>query len=416
MSGGIAVLFRHRKRNLSGGKIYTDGGGDADGRSAPHFQQIDGVPDVLLRSERKNLDAGRKPGLVDDDESVFFVVQRHGVIIKNRFLRADQRIVRLDGTDSVFHGAVIVCPALKLFLMKDQIFGKGQEDLLCRRPFLCIVNDSHIFIMSHAHDPADTFRSGVSGGVGENIPQIGSLKVFGLRQRFRHLLIIKTAEFFFKQINDLHDGAHTPAAEPCLLCRSVDGGVAVCPGKEKICDHISYVIPHWAEECELRIENKGMLLIDEYRSGVQIAVDQRLRLVHETEFEPGDGCFQGVVPVNLLLHKLSDRRENVIASVVIEHRFPEDQILGDVAELRIGKLPYERFPFLMVHDDIRGHQKSIYKKCTDLVRKLRIDLVVNESGPHHGVSHHVLHDHGAHHAVIQINLWHKPRAKRVLQF
>ena len=347
---------------------------------------------------------------------MFFIIECHCVIIKNGFLRADKWIVWLHGTDGVCHGAIILSGRLEIFLMHDQIFGEGQQNLLCCRTFIHIFNNSNIFIMRHAHDPADAFGTGVSGRIGKDFCQIRCFEVVGLGQRLCYLLVIKTKKLLSEQINDFHDGAHTPAAELRLFLWNADGGVAVCPRKKQVGYYISYVITHRAEEGKLRIKYESMLLVDKYRTSVQVAVDQRLGVIHKTEFEPCHLRFQGLVAVNFLLHKIFHRRKDVVSAVVVEDRLAKHEILRDVAQFRVGELTHQSFTFLMIHDDIGGHQKTVHKKCTDLFRKLRIHLMMNQSGAHHCMPDHILHDHGAHYPVIEVYLRNQSRAQSALEF
>ena len=141
------------------------------------------------------------------------IIQGHGIVVKDSFLRPEQRILRLYGPDSLFHGLEVISGGLKVFPVKNQIFGKRQKNLLSAGALFHIFDDGDIFIMSHAHDPADAFGSGIPCRVSENIPQVRLLKSGGFCQRFRHLFIVETHKLLFKQIHHFQNGAYAPAAE-----------------------------------------------------------------------------------------------------------------------------------------------------------------------------------------------------------
>ena len=145
-------------------------------------------------------------------------------------------------------------------------------------------------------------------------------------------------------------------------------------------------------------------------------MNQGLGVIHETKLKFSHFRLQFFVLIDLRFHKIFHRRKHVVSAVIIKDRFSEYKIFRDITELRVGKLPHQCFPFLMIHNNIGGHQKAVHKKCGDLIRKLRIKFMVNEAGTHHGVPHHVLHDHGAHDAVIEVYLRHQSRAQDSLQF
>lgn len=114
-----------------------------------------------------------------------------------------------------------------------------------------------------------------------------------------------------------------------------------------------------------------MRIVDEDGTRMQIAVDQRLRIVHEFEFQFGCLEMQGLVPIDFLLHKVGIRWEYVVALGTVVVRLCVDEVLGQVTEVWVDETLDELLLLLMVHDDIRREQQCPRHEGRDVLRKMR---------------------------------------------
>ena len=77
--------------NLPGGQIQAEARSHADRGRATHLQEIDSLPNVLLFGQVQNLHLARQLRLIDNDQRVIFLIQRHGFVAHNVLICHEKR-------------------------------------------------------------------------------------------------------------------------------------------------------------------------------------------------------------------------------------------------------------------------------------------------------------------------------------
>jgi len=223
--------------------------------------------------------------------------------------------------------------------------------------------------------------------------------------------LIQSPELRNELVQDLLDGLEHPAAESLALRCIHDRRIAIAPGEEHVGQDVADVVAHRAVKGKLRVKDKGMRIVDEDGACVQVAVNQRLRVVHEFKFQLGRLEMQGLVPIDLLLHKVGIRREYVVALGTVVVGLSVDEVLGQVTEVWVNETLDELLLLLMVHDDIRREQQCPRHERRDVLRKMRIDMMFEQPRTHHRMADHVLHRDGTHRAVVKVDMRNEPRCQ-----
>ena len=140
---------------------------------------------------------------------------------------------------------------------------------------------------------------------------------------------------------------------------------------------------------------------------MQVAVDERLRVVHKFKLDLGDGQLERLVLVELLLHEVGNGREDVVAVVAVVIRLGQHQILGDFAQLGVDKALDHGLLFLVLHGHVGGLEQGVDHVGRNILRKAREGFMAHERIAHQGVVGKIFHRAGAHHGIIAIDFGHQ---------
>ena len=140
---------------------------------------------------------------------------------------------------------------------------------------------------------------------------------------------------------------------------------------------------------------------------MQVAVDERLRVVHKLKLDLGDGQLERLVLVELLLHEVGNGREDVVAVVAVVIRLGQHQILGDFAQLGVDKALDHGLLFLVLHGHVGGLEQGVDHVGRNILRKAREGFMAHERIAHQGVVRKIFHRAGAHHGIIAIDFGHQ---------
>ena len=182
----------------------------------------------------------------------------------------------------------------------DEIDAQLDEGPLHREPLGRVGDGGDLHHLGIAHYPADDLRTGVAVGVRHHAVQIGLAEGGGAVQREGHQLVIFRRQLFRRFVAGLPDG---------LLQSSLRFGAAagiglVGPREKQVADDVADVIAHGAVEGELRVDDLDTLLIGKNRAGMEITVDQRLRVVHKAVPQGGNFGVEGLILIEMLPHEV----------------------------------------------------------------------------------------------------------------
>ena len=148
---------------------------------------------------------------------------------------------------------------------------------------------------------------------------------------------------------------------------------AVGQREEKIGDEVADIIAHGAVEAELRVENTDAGLIGKDRACVEIAVQQRLRVVHKSFAEDADFRMERTVFIELLFYKVFIAGREDIASFIIIVWFGKDQVLGDPAKLRIRVETDKLFLFFRIKYEVGRGKKGVRHETAQILCEVSVD-------------------------------------------
>ena len=148
---------------------------------------------------------------------------------------------------------------------------------------------------------------------------------------------------------------------------------------------------------------------------VEIPVEQRLGVVHEAVSEPAHLPVKGIIFIEKGPDKVLVPGGNDVAALVVPVGFRQDQILRDVAQLRIGEELHPALFLPAVQHQIRGGQQGLGQKIGEIFAEMTVDPVRRQLLAEIFVGGNVLHREGGHGLIVMIDLRNEFRSQPGLQ-
>ena len=182
--------------------------------------------------------------------------------------------------------------------------------------------------------------------------------------------------------------------------------------QDQVLEHRAHIVPHGPEEGEFWVDDPGVLLVEHDGAGVQVRVDQGLRVVHVGVLQLGDRHLQDRVRAHGLDLVVHQGVPVVLLGFLVG--VGVDEVLLELAQLLVDELGLEQFLLRAGEVVVRGEVEGAGQEGGDVVRE------VGELLPgHHGLAHdlvgpQVFHGDGCHLLVEVVELRRQPRGVAVV--
>ena len=137
---------------------------------------------------------------------------------------------------------------------------------------------------------------------------------------------------------------------------------------------------------------------------MEIPVEQRLGVVHEAVSEPAHLPVKGIIFIEKGPDKVLVPGGNDVAALVVPVGFRQDQILRDVAQLRIGEELHPALFLPAVQHQIRGGQQGLGQKCGQVLRQMAVYPARQQLLAEVPIGGDILHGQSRHGLVIVVDL------------
>ena len=137
---------------------------------------------------------------------------------------------------------------------------------------------------------------------------------------------------------------------------------------------------------------------------MEIPVEQRLGVVHEAVSEPAHLPVKGIIFIEKGPDKVLVPGGNDVAALVVPVGFRQDQILRDVAQLRIGEELHPALFLPAVQHQIRGGQQGLGQEGGDVLRQMAVYPARQQLLAEVPIGGDILHGQSRHGLVIVVDL------------
>ncbi|CAN4010567.1 ornithine carbamoyltransferase, partial [Dysosmobacter welbionis] len=244
-------------------------------------------------------------------------------------------------------------------------------------------------------------RARIAVGVGHDAVQIRAAEPLRPVQGEGHQLVVPSGQLLRRQVAHAADGILQRPGSRRVLRR---GKTAVGPGEEQVPDDVADIISHGTVKGEFRINDLYALFVGKDGAGVEIPVEQRLGVVHEAVSEPAHLPVKGIIFIEKGPDKVLVPGGNDVAALVVPVGFRQDQILRDVAQLRIGEELHPALFLPAVQHQIRGRQQGLGQEGGDVLRQMAVYPARQQLLAEVPIGGDILHGQSRHGLVIVVDL------------